>query len=259
MQNLTVQYWQIALILSVLLVLVAATHLLRLELTKQVFVASLRTLLQLSLIGFILTWLFANQNYWLLSTLLFAMTAIAAHACYSRVQRKSKSLFLHSFLSIAIPSWCLSFLFLPLLVDDGSWFAAKWAVPLLGILLGNSLNGISLGLNIFQEELRTRRIEIENALALGATAWEATHDLIKKTLRQALTPILNGMTVVGIVSLPGTMTGQLLAGVNPADTVRLQIFIMFLLCAVTLLGSLLALLFRFRQCFNQKHQYLGAN
>ncbi|GIT04426.1 MAG: hypothetical protein CM1200mP28_16850 [Deltaproteobacteria bacterium] len=83
------------------------------------------------------------------------------------------------------------------------------------MVLGNTINGISLGLDRFMDSLSVRRKEVEMLLSLGATSWEAANELIRDALRTSLIPTINSMLVMGIVSLPGMMTGQILAGVSP--------------------------------------------
>lgn len=258
MNVFVINYWQIA-VTAVLLIAVAGCSIwLQLGLAKSIAIAAVRCVLQLALIGLVLGWMFANKNVFLLLLLLAIMTVVAAHAAYDRVKIKIPGLFWQSLTAIAIPSWLLLFGLIPLIIfnqsADADWLDARWMIPLLGVLLGNSLNGISLGLNMFHGEIREEKSVIENNLSMGATAWEASFELIKKSLAQALTPIINGMTVVGIVSLPGTMTGQLLAGIDPAETVRLQIFIMFVICTITFSGSLLAVMLAQRLYFTPNGQ-----
>ncbi len=95
---------------------------------------------------------------------------------------------------------------------------------------------------------------IEGRLALGATRWEAAHPLIVASLNTGMIPTINSMMVMGIVSLPGMMTGQMLAGAAPAAAVRYQIVIMFMIAATTALGTLAVILLAYRRLFNRRHQ-----
>jgi putative ABC transport system permease protein len=95
---------------------------------------------------------------------------------------------------------------------------------------------------------------IEGDLALGATRWEAARPLIGEALRTGMIPTINAMMVMGLVSLPGMMTGQMLAGASPTAAVRYQIVIMFMIAATTALGTLAVILLAFRTLFNRKHQ-----
>ena len=93
-------------------------------------------------------------------------------------------------------------------------------------------------------------------LALGANRWEAAHDAIAVAVRTGMVPILNAMMVVGIVSLPGMMTGQLLAGVEPIEAVKYQVVIMFVIAAATALGTVLTVLLSYHYAFNRRHQFV---
>jgi putative ABC transport system permease protein len=125
----------------------------------------------------------------------------------------------------------------------------------MGMILGNTLNGVSLGLVSFTEAMVARRDEVETLLALGATRREAAQAPIRHAIRTGMTPIINAMMVVGLVSLPGMMTGQLLSGVDPIEAVKYQIVIMFLIAAATSLSTVLAVLLNFRRLFTRDHQF----
>jgi putative ABC transport system permease protein len=125
---------------------------------------------------------------------------------------------------------------------------------MLGMVLGNALTSTSLALDRFMEDLVNRQNQIESLLALGATRWEAAHETIKEALRTGMIPIINSMMVMGIVGLPGMMTGQILAGATPTDAVRYQIVIIFAIASGTALGTIGVILLAFRVLFNQQHQ-----
>lgn len=120
------------------------------------------------------------------------------------------------------------------------------------MLLGNILNGISLAIDRFLQGLSEGRFRVEGALALGASAWEAAHPEIREALRVGMIPTINSMMVMGIVSLPGMMTGQILAGAEPQDAVLYQIAIMFMIAAATALGALIVVLLSFRVLFRNQ-------
>ena len=124
------------------------------------------------------------------------------------------------------------------------------------MILGNTLNGISLGLDRLTAELSEKRALVEMRLTLGATRWEACRDPMCDAVRTGMVPIVNSMMVVGLVSFPGMMTGQMLAGALPMGAVRYQIVIMFLIASGTALGTVGVLLLSYRQLFNSDHQFL---
>ena len=134
------------------------------------------------------------------------------------------------------------------------WFDPQYAIPLLGMVLGNTLSGISLSLDRFVESLVQRRAAVETVLALGGTRWEAAHEHISDALRVGMIPTINSMLIMGIVSLPGMMTGQILAGADPADAVRYQIVIMFMIASAAALGAYGVVLFAYHRLFDPHHR-----
>ncbi|NEP59834.1 MAG: ABC transporter permease, partial [Symploca sp. SIO2G7] len=123
-----------------------------------------------------------------------------------------------------------------------------------GMVLGNAITGTSLALDRFLNDLTTNRGQVEALLALGATRWEAAHTTVTEALRTGMIPTINSMMVMGLVSLPGMMTGQILAGALPTNAVRYQIVIIFTIAAGTALASLGIILLAFRALFSQQHQ-----
>jgi putative ABC transport system permease protein len=142
------------------------------------------------------------------------------------------------------------------IVPARPWFSPQFAIPLLGMILGNTLNGIALGLDRLGGELAAKRSQVETILALGATRWEAARQSIQQAVRTGMIPLINSMMVVGIVSLPGMMTGQLLVGARPIEAVKYQIVIMFLIASGTALGTVAVVLLSYLRLFGQDHQFL---
>ena len=119
------------------------------------------------------------------------------------------------------------------------------------MILGNTLNGISLGLDRLGNELASKRDQVDTLLALGATRWEAARGSIQQALRTGMIPTINMMVVVGLVSLPGMMTGQLIAGQSPEQAARYQIMILFLIAAGTSMGTVGVVLLGYLRLFSQ--------
>jgi putative ABC transport system permease protein len=122
------------------------------------------------------------------------------------------------------------------------------------MILGNTMTGISLGLhNLFTGLVRDRNA-VEAQLSLGATRWQATLPVVRNALRSALMPIINAMAATGLVSLPGMMTGQILAGADPMEAVKYQMLIMFLITGGTAFGSVSAVLGGVRWLTDTRHR-----
>jgi putative ABC transport system permease protein len=117
------------------------------------------------------------------------------------------------------------------------WYDARYAIPLVGILLGSILNAASIALTGVLDNVRQQRDAIEAQLMLGATFRTATAPLVRRSIRAAMVPVINQMAAAGVITLPGTMTGQLLAGADPVDAVKYQILLLILLTGASCLAA----------------------
>jgi len=254
---LELSYWQVALATLLILLNGVLSTALRLGLGRQLLIAALRTTVQLLLVGLVLQKVFAWSHWGPVLGLGLIMVLIAGWAAVRRTSRRYPGIWLSSTLSILVSSWLIAGLALGAIVRVEPWYLPQYAIPFLGMILGNALTGISLGLDRFAEALVQGRDQVELYLTLGATRWEAALPAIRQAVRTGMIPILNSMTVAGLVSLPGMMTGQLLAGVPPSEAVKYQIVIMFLIASVTGLGTVGAVLLSYLRLFNHRHQFLA--
>ncbi|MDG2385410.1 MAG: iron export ABC transporter permease subunit FetB [Pirellulaceae bacterium] len=228
---------------------------LRLNLGRRIVIASIRTVVQLLLVGLVLDQVFDVRSVFLVLAMMGVMTVIAGFAAVRRTEHRYSGVWLNTFLSVWASSWMITVLALIAIVQVEPWYRPQYAIPLLGMVLGNSLTGVSLGLDRMGDELVRGRDTVELVLALGGTSWEAAHRPISTAVRTGLIPTLNSMAVVGIVSLPGMMTGQLLAGVDPIEAVKYQVVMMFLIASGTALGTVSAVLLTYRSLFNSRNQF----
>jgi putative ABC transport system permease protein len=230
--------------LAALLVLVLAgvSRRLNLKIGGRLLISALRTVNQLSLIGFVLKALFASRapGWVVLISLLMLLAAGREVRARQKVRLRGVWSFNIGLGSMFISSFSVTVLTLAAVIRAEPWYDPRYAVPLLGMLLGNTMNGISIAGGSLTQAVRTQRAAIETRLALGQTKCEAIADLRRESLRVGLIPIINSMAAAGIVSLPGMMTGQILAGNPPGDAVKYQILIMFLIAAGTGFGTLAA-------------------
>ena len=257
-EAIRLEFWQLGLAAALILVNGTVSLLLRLGLERRLLAAAIRTVVQLLLIGLVLEWVFADRPWYVVIGLLSVMTLIAGGAAVRRTGHRYRGIWADSVISVWASSWLVTAVALFGIVRPDTWYMPRYAIPLLGMILGNTLNGISLGMDRLGEELDTRRDQVETLLALGATRWEAALEPIQRAVRTAMIPIINTMMVVGLVSLPGMMTGQILAGAEPMQAVMYQIVIMFLIAAGTSLGACSTVLLGYLRLFNHDHQFLAA-
>jgi putative ABC transport system permease protein len=227
---------------------------LQLGLASKIVWSSIRMTIQLCILGLVLKQIFDLAAAAPVILLAGAMTVIAGASAVGRIDHRYPGIYLNAVSSVWLSSWLVTLVTVGVIVRPDPWYRAPVLIPLLGMVLGNSLTGISLGLDRFLGEIRGRRGELETALALGATRWECCRGVFAIATRTAMVPILNTMSVAGIVSIPGMMTGQLLAGAPPIQAVKYQIMIMFVIAAAIALGIVSALWLTYRRVTTADHQ-----
>ncbi|MDX1624269.1 MAG: iron export ABC transporter permease subunit FetB [Gemmatimonadota bacterium] len=247
---------QVAIAAALIVVNAVVSIALKLGMERRLAVASVRTVAQLALIGLVLEWVFAARSWPVVLGLAAVMALVAGVAAVRRNERRYPGIWFNSLVSMWASSWLIGAVAVFGVVRVEPWYEPQYAIPLLGMILGNTLNGIALGLDRLTEELTARRDRVETLLALGASRWEAAREAVRRAVRTGMIPIVNAMMVVGIVSIPGMMTGQLLAGVDPAEAVEYQIVIMFLIASGTALGTVGVVLLGWHRLFNHRHQFL---
>jgi putative ABC transport system permease protein len=249
-------YWQVGIAALLMLIGGIISLVLGLGLERRLLLASIRTVVQLLLIGLVLRWIFTQTRWYYMLALIVAMTLIAGTSAIRRTGRRYPRMWLDSVISMGLSSWVMAALAVTVIIHV-RWDQPQYTIPLLGMILGNTLNGISLGVDRLGEELAGKRDQVETRLALGATRWEAARAAVQEAVRTGMTPTINAMMIVGVVSLPGMMTGQMLGGVPPVQAVMYQIVIMFLIAAGTSLGTLMIVLLAYRRLFTADHQFLS--
>jgi putative ABC transport system permease protein len=227
---------------------------LRLGLERRLAVASLRAMLQLLLLGYLLVPIFAWQSPLLVLGWCLLMILLAAREAVRRSSRRYAAIQRNTVVALLISATFTAWMAVAVLVGVEPWWEPRYLIPLLGMILGNGVTGISLGLDRCLTELDDGRDRIESMLALGATWWEAARPVAKEALRSAMIPILNTMSVAGLVSIPGMMTGQLLGGTAPDIAARYQILIIFLIASGTAMGASGAILLTLRTLFDDQHR-----
>ena len=227
--------------LAALLILAAGvvSIVLRLGVERRLAVAALRTVIQLGLLGLILERVFAIDNPLLVIGLLVLMTIFAAREAAGRASRHYRGILADAWLTMAATCFIVGGAVTQVVVGVEPWYEPQYVIPLLGMILGNSLTGISLCLDRFLDHLEVRSAEVELRIAFGATRREALSAPLKDAVRTGMIPIINSMAAAGIVSLPGMMTGQILAGSPPLQAVAYQIVVMFMIAAAVALGAMM--------------------
>ena len=228
----------------------------QLNVTQQIIIAAIRTTVQLLLIGLVLKTIFTHVDILWVALICLVMLSVAGWEILSRQHRKLKGWwgFGVSTASLFVSSFFITILALITIIQADPWYHPQYAIPLLGMLLGNTMTGIALGMDRLVQTAWQQRSIIEQRLMLGQTSVQAINNIRKESMRAGMIPIINSMAAAGIVSLPGMMTGQILAGAPPVEAVKYQILIMFLITAGTGFGVISVLWFISRRLFDDRHR-----
>ena len=223
---------------------------------RQLLVSAARSTIQLFLIGLVLKVLFESAQPVWVALLTTVMLVVAGREVMVRQKRRFVGCwgFGVGTLSMFVSAFAVTVMALLLVIGTDPWYAPQYAIPLLGMVLGNTMNGISLGLDRLTQDATQRRQIIESRLALGQDWQRAISDSRREAIRVGMIPIINAMSAAGIVSLPGMMTGQILAGTPPVEAVKYQILVMFLIAAGTGFGTIVAVNFAARRLFDERQR-----
>ena len=249
------QIWQFSLIYILLLIVMGVMKKCRINQTKRLIIASARMTVQLALAGFLLTYIFNNPHPAFTLLYLAAMTGFAVYRVLSQNKELSPRFQMVIALSIAFSGITVIAFFIGIVVGE-SLVNPQYVIPIGGMLMGNTMTGVTLGVKTFRESLNGQRARIDALLNIGATPEKVLLPFVRQALETALLPTVNSMVGMGIVSLPGMMTGQILSGTLPTTAILYQIAIMIAICAVVCLSSFGALYFGYRTLYNKRNQIL---
>ncbi|THB75206.1 MAG: iron export ABC transporter permease subunit FetB [Desulfobulbaceae bacterium] len=229
---------------------------LNLGLGQQMVVSAIRMTIQLLLIGIVLQSLFATSAFWMIFLISMVMLVAAGREVRVRLKRKIRGWFGFGVGvgSMFISSFSVTILALLVILKQDPWYEPRYAIPFLGMLLGNTMTGVALASDRMTSLFFEQQEIIEQRLMLGETWREAIAELRKDGIRTGMIPIINAMAAAGLVSLPGMMTGQILGGTPPVEAVKYQLLIMFLIGAGTGFGVICAVIMIERHLFDSRHR-----
>ncbi len=236
------------------LLLAALSIPMRLALSKTLLIAASRAIVQLLLLGLVLKTVFIlNDPVWI-ALIALVMLSVAGYEVMARQQRKFLGLWAYGIGTSAmiVSAFSVTLLALTVIINIEPWYAPRYLIPLLGMLLGNTMNGISLTLDRLTEDAYRQRDSIEARLMLGHTSGQAIEHIRRNALRAGLMPLINAMATAGIVSLPGMMTGQLLGGSPPLEAAKYQILIFLLIAAGSGFGAMGAVWLAEKRLFDER-------
>ena len=256
MNFISLDYLDLSLAAVLVLAQAALCVRLRLGLARELLVAALRTTLQLTLVGLVLKAVFEQTHPLILLLMALVMLLLAGREVMARQKRRFRGAwgFGLGALSMFVSSFAVTLLTLAVVIGAEPWYAPQYSIPLLGMMLGNTMTGIAISLDRLTQEGWRQREVIEARLMLGQTWAQAIGAIRRDSLRSGMIPMINAMAAAGIISLPGMMTGQILAGAAPVEAVKYQILIMFTITAGTGFGTMGAVWFGSRRLFDDRER-----
>lgn len=246
-----IQYWQLLLACGFVLLAGILSIVYRLKLERDLAMGTLLAFVQLSVVGYILTMIFALDSPWPVFAMYTATAFFATRLAKRKVHIKGVAIFWPTFLAMLSTCFFVSTLMSGLILQAKPWWKPQYFIPVGGMIAGNAMNALSIALERFFSEMHLRRPEVEASLCLGATPMEASREMFRIALRAGMINSINALMGVGLVSLPGMMTGQILAGVPPLQAIRYQMAIMLVMTAASALSSFAALHLARGRCFTQ--------
>jgi putative ABC transport system permease protein len=229
----------------------------KLGLELNLVLATGRTILQLAVLGYVLEFIFALNNFWAVLAILAIMLTIAAIVIRNRITQKIPQMFPLVWGSIFVSTAMTLFYVNVLILQPDRWYEPRYMVPLGGMLLGNAMNAAAIAGERLVSSINNSQIEIETHLSLGATPQQAVTQYRQDAIRAGFIPTINQMMIIGMATLPGIMTGQILSGVNPRAAASNQILLMFMVAFANLLTTLLVTRGLCGQFFNADAQIVS--
>ncbi len=247
--------WQVMLAYVFVLVVLAITSIRGIGREKEILISSVRMTIQLVLTGYVLVYVFANPSPLLTALIIVLMECFAIYTVFNRFKgRLSKKLKITIALSMLVGTLACLLYFLFIVVRIDPWYDPQYFIPIAGMMVGNSMTGIALGVKSLIEGMSIQRSLVEEALILGATPQVAMTSIVNNTFEAAIMPTINSMLGMGIIFLPGMMTGQILSGTSPATAVNYQIAIMLGIMGSVAITVILMLQLGYRSFFNEEDQ-----
>lgn len=242
MTYVTLSYWDLVIAASLIIINGVLSIAFRLGVERQLVIATVRMCVQLGAVGFVLKFIFAQTSpIWTVSLALI-MILMAGREVMARQTDRFQGWWTYglSTTTLLFVAATATIFGVGVLIGPDPWYTPRYILPVLGMMLGNTMTGISLGLDNLTTTVKRERNAIEGRIALGATRFDALEQVLRQALKTGMMPIVNAMAASGIVALPGMMTGQILSGVDPIEATKYQLMIMFLIAGATALGVFIA-------------------
>lgn len=229
---------------------------LNIKMNNQIILSVIRMIMQLSLVGFYLQYVFELNNAYLNVGYMLVMMIVATFSIKKATSLHLKKLYLPILLSMAIPNFLMVLFFNNYVINLSNVLDARYIITIGGMLLGNVLSGDIIGLNTYYKGISENINRVNYDLALGATRYQATKPYFKDAITASIKPTVASMATIGLVSLPGMMTGQILGGSVPVDAIMYQIAIMIAIFVTRYINIYAAITLSQRMMFDSRDQLI---
>ena len=248
--QIQVELWQVAASLVLVAIAIAISRWRQAELEGDIVVATVRSIVQLTLVGYAIKLIFDADSIWLVLALLAVMVLFGALTARSRA-RSVPDAFWPLLIALTAAAAGTLGLVVALGIFDPT---PRYMVPVGGMVIGNAMTASAVALDRLGDEVADSRARIEATLALGATAREAALPIVRRALRSGMIALVDSTKTTGLIFFPGTMVGMLLAGADPTDAVRLQLILLYSLLGSVAIAGLLATSLAYRNFFTPAQQ-----
>lgn len=250
MNNIDVSNLSLFLALMLVLIAIFISSKERLGLSRDIIVSSVRTIIQLIFVGFVLKYVFQVDNAILTCIITLLIIVNASIQANKRNPNRHKQ-FIHSFVAIFLST---SITLLILILSGAIKFIPSQVIPISGMIASNSMVAIGLCYNNMNIQFIDQRQQVLEKLALGASIKLASLSILQQSIRTGIQPTIDSAKTVGLVSLPGMMSGLIFAGVDPVHAIKYQIMVMFMLLSATSIGTVIAGYFSYKNYYNNHSQ-----
>lgn len=252
MNNLDISPTTLALVASLVAASLFISYKEKLGITKETLIAVTRAIVQLIVVGFVLQYIFDAKEWFLtLAMYLVIIFNAALNAGKRSTDLSRKDGFVISFVALI---FSVSITMAILLLSHAIEFKAMQVVPISGMLANNTLAALGLVYRNMHQQYHDLHEQVIERLALGASIKDASYEIYRNALRMGMQPQIDTAKTLGIVSLPGMMSGLIFAGVSPVSAIKYQIMVTFMLLGSTGIGCLIATFLTYRQYFNDRAQ-----
>lgn len=222
---------------------------------KEIIIATFRMTLQLVLVGYVLMYVFKHMSFYYTIIIVLIMEIFAIYNIFKQVKATIPSSLKKAIaISMTVGTLVTLIYFDFVVVHFDPWYNPRYFIPIGGMIIGNAMTGITLGVSTLMEGMKSRRHLIESALMLGATPYDATKGIINHAFDSAILPTINNMVGMGIIFLPGMMTGVILSGSSPLTAIKYQIAIMLGITGSVAFSVILFLFMSYGAFFNKRAQ-----